>query len=142
MAQQLLRPVAVVDAWGFALGDPAGGLVGGTGVEISQLLSARFAALGRRVWHAPGDSAVYGLDFTELVAPGDGLATASLQIFTNTVAPTLSADFVVGAVATLARIAYARITGGVSGTDYQLRFSSTDTQGNVFTRAALLLCTQ
>jgi hypothetical protein len=140
---QLLLPVAVVDAWGFALADPAdGSIVGTPGIEISKLMDARFALLGRRVWHAPGDSATYGLDFTSLISADAAIGSAAVAPFTNTVAPTATTDLTIAAIATYARIVYARVTGGVLGSDYQLRFTASDTQGNVFTRAALLLCTQ
>jgi hypothetical protein len=32
------------------------------------------------------------------------------------------------------------LTGGVSGTDYQIKWTATDSAGNVWPRTALVLC--
>lgn len=90
--------------------------------------------------HSPGDSCIYGLDFSYLIPPGVGVASGALAIFTNTVAPALSSDFTIGAVSWRGRTLYTRVAGGVDGTDYRLKWTVTDTSGNVFTRTALVLC--
>lgn len=92
--------------------------------------------------HAPGDSCIYGLDFSYLIPPGVGIASGQLSIWTNTVAPVLSDDFVIGPVLWRGRTLYAPVTGGVPGTDYQVRWRATDTAGNVWHRTALVLCAE
>jgi hypothetical protein len=92
--------------------------------------------------HAPGDRCTFGLDFSYLIPPGVGIASGSLAIYTNTVAPVLSSDFTIGPVLITGRIIYSQLQGGVDGTDYQLRFNVIDTQGNDWTRTALVLCSE
>lgn len=92
--------------------------------------------------HSPGDSCIYGLDFSYLIPPGVGVASGALQIFTNTVAPALSSDFTIGPVAWRGRTLYTRVAGGVDGSDYQLRWTVNDTSGNVWHRTALVLCAE
>jgi hypothetical protein len=91
---------------------------------------------------APGESCNVGMDFSFVVPPGVGLSTGSLAVWTNRVPPVQSPDFTIGTVYVRGRAVYAAVTGGVEGTDYQFRFSATDTEGNVWPRTALLLCTQ
>ena len=90
--------------------------------------------------HAPGDNLIYGLGLRYLIPRGVGIASSSLAIFTNTVAPVVSSDFTITQLPPRGRAAYARLAGGVSGTDYQLRWQVTDTQGNVYNRTVMLLC--
>lgn len=89
---------------------------------------------------APGESSVVGMDFSYLVPPGVGISAGVLQVWTNTVAPVPSSDFTVGTVGWRGRALYARIEGGVDGTDYQLRWVAQDTNGNRWPRTALMLC--
>lgn len=89
---------------------------------------------------APGESSNVGLDYSPLIPPGIGIASGSLSIWTNTAVPAASTDFSIGAVTIAGRTVYSRISGGVAGTDYQLRWSATDTNGNVWPRTCLLLC--
>lgn len=91
---------------------------------------------------APGESSIVGMDFSYLVPPGVGIESAALQVFTNTVAPALSSDFTVGTVGWRGRTLYARLSGGVDGTDYQVRWTATDTNGNIWPRTALMLCAE
>jgi hypothetical protein len=81
------------------------------------------------------------MDFSAVVPPGVGIASGTLTFQTNTVPPTSSSDFTV-TIAPLAtgRALYATISGGVSGTDYQLTWTAIDTDGNVWPRTSLLLC--
>jgi len=37
--------------------------------------------------HPPGESCLFGLDYSFVIPPGVGITTASLSIFSNTVAP-------------------------------------------------------
>jgi hypothetical protein len=100
-------------------------------------------ALSRRYspeW-APGDSALIGLDLSPIIPPGVGLASGSLTIASNTQPPvSVGSDFTVGSVSVSGRAVYVALTGGVSGTDYALTWSVTDTDGNIWNRTALMLC--
>ena len=89
---------------------------------------------------AEGESSVVGYDLSFLVPPGVGIAAGSLAVWTNTVAPVESSDFTIGTVGWRGRTLYARLSGGVDGTDYQLRWTATDTNGNVWPRTGLMLC--
>lgn len=92
--------------------------------------------------HAPGESSVYGLDFSFIIPPGVGISAGSLTVWTNTVAPVESSDFTIGVVGVRGRTLYARLSGGTDGTDYQLRWVANDTTGNVWPRTALVLCSE
>lgn len=91
--------------------------------------------------HPPGEGCNFGLDFSPVIPPGVGISTASLAIFTNKVPPlSADSDWVKGAVNISGRIVYANLAGGLDGTDYQLRWTATDTDGNVWPRTTLILC--
>jgi hypothetical protein len=90
--------------------------------------------------HAPGEAANYGMDFSFIVPPGVGLVTGALAIWTNQANPVQSSDFTIGPVTVQGRVIYANLSGGVAGTDYQLRWNATDTDGNIWPRTALVLC--
>jgi hypothetical protein len=93
--------------------------------------------------HPPGESCLFGLDYSFIIPPGVGIAAGALSILTNTVPPVAAdADWQVGPVTVRGRTVYCRLSGGVEGKDYQLRWVATDTQGNVFPRTALCLCAQ
>jgi hypothetical protein len=92
--------------------------------------------------HPPGESCLFGLDFSFIIPKGVGITIGSLSIWTNTVAPVESTDFAIGPVEVRGRTVYANLSGGVEGTDYQLRWVATDTEGNVWPRTALVLCAQ
>ena len=89
---------------------------------------------------APGEKANLGLDFSYVVPRGVGIASGSLAAFTNAATPAASSDFQIGPVTVRGRAIYATVSGGVAGRDYQMRWSATDTQGNVWPRVALMLC--
>ena len=89
---------------------------------------------------APGEASTIGLDFSYVIPPGVGITSGTLAIYTNAATPVLSADFTVGQVTVLGRSLYAALSGGKAGQDYQLRWSATDTAGNIWPRVALLLC--
>lgn len=82
------------------------------------------------------------MDFSFVVPPGTGLLGGSLSIWTNVSSPLLSADWTIGPVKVLNRALYTTLSGGVEGTDYQLRWIAYDTDGNVWPRTALVLCAQ
>jgi hypothetical protein len=91
--------------------------------------------------HPPGEDCAFGLDFSFVIPPGVGLSSGSLQILTNTAAPAdASADWTIGAVTVDGRALYAMLSGGVAGTDYQLKFTAVDTAGKTWPRTALVLC--
>ena len=91
--------------------------------------------------HPPGESCKFGIDFSFIVPPGVGLSSGSLAILTNTAAPAdASADWTIGPVQMRGRALYAMLSGGVAGTDYQLKFTAVDTAGNTWPRTALVLC--
>jgi hypothetical protein len=90
--------------------------------------------------HPAGESCLFGLDFSYVVPVGVGISSGVLDIFTNTVPPNpADADWVKGTVSVQGRVLYATLSGGVSGTDYLLRWTATDTQGNVFPRTGMIL---
>jgi hypothetical protein len=89
---------------------------------------------------APGESGMIGYDFSPIIPVGVGIAGASLEISTNVADPQTSTDFTIGTVLAHGRAVYAMLSGGVLGTDYQLHWYATDTDGNFWPRTALLLC--
>ena len=102
-------------------------------------------ALSRRYTpeHPPGESCLFGLDYSFVIPPGVGIASGALSIFTNTAPPVAAdTDWTKGTVTVQGRTVYAQLSGGVEGKDYQLRWSATDTAGNVFPRTTLVLCAQ
>lgn len=93
--------------------------------------------------HPPGEVCRFGLDYSFLIPPGVGISSASVELWTNTpgdVQP--SHDWVIGPVQIVGRTIFAEMTGGIEGTDYQVRWSATDTHGNTWPRTALVLCAQ
>lgn len=92
--------------------------------------------------HPPGDAATFGMSFDVVFPMGVGIQNGALSIFTNAASPVPSTDFSIGAVQVQGRALYASLVGGVSGTDYQLRWSATGTDGSLATRTALVLCAQ
>ena len=91
---------------------------------------------------APGESSLIGLDFSFIIPPGVGITSGLLSIWTNTVAPAISSDFTIGSVGVRGRAIYARLSGGVDGTDYQVRWTVTDTDGDVWPRLAFCLVSE
>lgn len=93
--------------------------------------------------HAPGDSALYGMDFSFVLGPNAVIISALISVFENTFAPAApSPDFTVGPVTIDGSIVYARLSGGVEGADYQIRHRIEDSDGNTWNRTALVLCAQ
>lgn len=100
-------------------------------------------ALSRRYSpeHPPGESCVFGLDFSAVIPPGVGVTSGTLAIMTNTAVPAdASANWTVGPVEVRGRVLYATLKGGVAGTDYQLLWTAIDSDGHVWPRTALCLC--
>ena len=143
----------VVDSQGIPLRDvnlddvgrrdlPVPALAGG---RMVQALPPGFSGLARRYSsHPPGESSVFAMDFSMVVQRGVTIVTGGVLVMLNTfvVAPVPSPDWMVGAVGIDGRAVNARLTGGVEGTDYQVRWTVTDSDGNTFVRTALVLCAQ
>ena len=89
---------------------------------------------------APGEACVIGMNFDMLLPPSAVIVSALFKITTNTTPPTDAPEFAVGPVAIEGRAVYTTISGGISGTDYQLTWTVTDSDGHVFPRTAFLLC--
>jgi hypothetical protein len=91
--------------------------------------------------HPPGESCSFGLDYSFIIPVGVRIESGTLAIFTNTAAPTpADADWTVGPIEVRGRAIYANLSGGVAGTDYQLKFTAVDSAGNVWPRTTLVLC--
>ncbi|HEX8838527.1 MAG TPA: hypothetical protein VF748_16410 [Candidatus Acidoferrum sp.] len=92
---------------------------------------------------APGESSLFGMDFSFVIPAGAEIASADVTVYRNMFEPTgASADWEIGDVQIASRAVYARLSGGVEGVDYKLVWTVTDTDGNVYPRTALLLCAQ
>ena len=92
--------------------------------------------------HPPGEASIYAYDFSPILPPGVGLTAGTLTIVINTNPVESTTDWTIGAVTPTGRRVYCPLSGGVEGTDYQLRWSATDSLGNVWPRAAYVLCAQ
>ena len=103
--------------------------------------------------HHPGDLVSIGLDFSTVLPVGVGIqepgvdaqdppdGTPRLEILANFNPPAdASADWTIGDVLVSGRAVYTVIAGGQDGVDYLLRWTITDTLGNVWTRTALMQC--
>ena len=91
--------------------------------------------------HPPGETCLFGLDFSPIIPVGVGIQKGTLSIATNTAnqAPA-DGDWTVGPVGVRGRAIYANLQGGVLGVDYMFHWVATDTEGNVWPRVALILC--
>ena len=77
--------------------------------------------------HPPGESCSFGLDYSFVIPVGVGISSGALSIFTNAANHVAAdSDWTKGAVSVQGRAIYANLSGGVAGTDYQLRWSATD----------------
>ena len=91
--------------------------------------------------HPPDEVCAFGMDYSFVIPAGVGICEGCLEIFTNTVPPhEADDDWNCDEVRVRGRALFARLRGGHSGTDYQLRWTATDTEGNVWPRTALCLC--
>jgi hypothetical protein len=92
--------------------------------------------------HPPGESCTFGMDFSMVIPPGVGINTGSVDIWTNRPGNVVeaSADWSIGSVIVRGRALYCTLSGGVLGMDYQIRWTATDTDGNVWPRIATVLC--
>lgn len=92
--------------------------------------------------HPPTETCSFGLDYSAIIPAGVGVQSGALEIWTNTASPAVSADWKIGPVSVRGRAIYATLTGGLSGQDYQLRWTAVDTDGNVWPRTTLVLCAE
>lgn len=93
--------------------------------------------------HPPGENCSFGIDYSFILPVGVGIKSGTFQVQTNTAVPVdASADWEIGDVTVRERAIYVNLSGGVAGTDYQLKFTATDTAGNVWPRTALVLCAE
>jgi hypothetical protein len=92
--------------------------------------------------HPPGEQSAFALDYSAILPPGVGAASGSLSIVQNLNPVAPAPEWTVGAVTTIGRRVYCSPTGGTEGTDYQLRWTVTDTLGNVWPRTCYVLCAQ
>ena len=93
--------------------------------------------------HPPGESCLFGMDYSFVLPPGVGIAAGSIDILTNTNPPMPAAfQWNIGPVQTRGRAIYCQLSGGMEGIDYQIRWTATDTKGNVWPRVALVICAQ
>ena len=90
--------------------------------------------------HPAGQSCQYAIDLSAILPPGVTVQSGTLVIQLNTVPPAPSSDFTIGAVSPNGRRLYANLAGGASATDYRLTWTATDSLGNIWPRACLLLC--
>jgi hypothetical protein len=93
----------------------------------------------------PSESSVIGMSFEYIIPPGVGIASASVFVLYNQVSsPGPAADTLIllGKVQIRGRVLYAPITATpeAEALDFQIQWNANDTQGNVWWRTALLLC--
>jgi hypothetical protein len=156
------RPELLVDQYGVLLRDPLANVIGWNGNvdEQGKLIPVPFVGEVREIWatllnvgggltsryvpaHPPGESATFGMVFDTVIPAGVGVQWGTVEIATNTVPPVdASADWTVGenGVSVRGRALYARLSGGVAGTDYQITWTAWDTEGNIWPRTGLVLC--
>src|ERR1700727_2230565 len=80
--------------------------------------------------HPPGESCSFGLDLSFILPVGVSITSGSIDILTNTATPTdASSDWTIGPVNVRGRAIYANLSGGVAGTDYQLKWRALDPAG-------------
>ena len=91
----------------------------------------------------PAEVCLMGMDYSRVIPPGVGIASASVAAWTNTPGDVqATSDLTLGPVRIRGRAVYAQVSGGIEGTDYQLRWLVTDTAGNTWPRTGLTLCAQ
>ena len=91
--------------------------------------------------HPPDEVCSFGLDYSFVIPVGVTIAEGALNILTNTAQPVpADSDWTVGPIEVRGRAIYATLSGGVFGTDYQLKWTAYDSAGNVWSRTTLVLC--
>lgn len=160
------RPRIVVDQDGVWLSDKDGNVLGhGNAIAGRRVVYALPTNITGgnpsqryRPPMAPGERSPVGMDFSNIVPVGVGIASCTLQIFTNTVPPvetdagfegSLTADF--ATIMTFGQPQQINIEDRFcwvwlnaldqTATDYQFLFEALDNSNAAWTRTALLLCT-
>lgn len=128
----------LIDYVGGIVSDSEGDILGFIPIWVDRMpISRRYIPE-----HPPGDQATYGMSYDVVFPRCVGITSGTLAIFTNVANPIPSTDFSIGTVQVQGRALYASLVGGVSGTDYQLRWTANGTDGSIATRTALVLCAQ
>lgn len=142
---RLSRGNLIVDTCGVCLPASDGTVVGRRGIISGRMvwaLPVGWGGLSRRFSSfAPGESSLFGVDFSFVLPSGSAITFATLAVFTNTFVLAAAPELVVGPVQVDGSVVFARLTGGTEGSDYRLLWTATDTDGNVWPRTALVLCT-
>lgn len=101
-------------------------------------------ALGNRYFppHPPGESCRFFLDYSPILPLGVVISDGDLDIVTNTNPVQAQSDWTQGDIEIFGRRVYCQCSGGVEGTDYQLRWTVTDSLGNTWPRTTLVLCAE
>lgn len=90
--------------------------------------------------HPAGQSAVYAVDFSNILPPGVGLSQPAIQFFTNTTPPGIATGITSSGGGFRGRMAWITIAGGVAGTDYLIQWTLIDSQNNTWIVTVLLMC--
>jgi hypothetical protein len=137
----------LVDSADFAVADSDGNLIGRhAALWVHRLLTARRTnrmPISRRYTPEkdPAEECPFGLSFEYVIPKGVGIAKGELDIFYNSNPPVAAdSDWEKGPVTIAGRLLYATLGRGLDGTDYILQWTATDTDGNVWPRATLVLC--
>ena len=93
----------------------------------------------------PGESLVFGMDFSTIIPPGVGIASVGIgfQYNVNPPAGEVPPDVLTaGPVSWSDRTVYATVTAAQQayGQDFRIAWQVTDTSGNTWQRFALVLC--
>jgi hypothetical protein len=137
-------PELLVDERGRPIGSPDGYAVGFDSFSESARVIWAFptnapgGGMSRRYsppW-PPGDEGVVGIAL-DFVLPAIGGLPISAEL---TIDPLGDFLILTNPLTIAGRSVYATISGGVSGRDYQLRWTVTDGDGNIYQRTGLLLC--
>jgi hypothetical protein len=147
---------SLVDGADFAVADSSGNLIGlNAALWVHRWLAATRTnrmPISRRYTPetTPGEICTIGMDFSYVIPPGVGIASGTLTAYFNTVENQPSDDFgtdtgglgVPQPALVHGRTLYKQIQtlDTAFGNDYQMAWFATDTDGNVWPRIGLLLC--
>ena len=144
------RQQYLTDQYGFRLLDPVSQTYVGRPTDDTDTRTARLVyalplnqqgGLNDRYRPpSPHEVCEFGISFDYILPEIVGIASGTLQVFTNTVPPAPTTDWTMSAVEVRGRSLYATLQGGVYGTDYQFTWSAVDTNGNAWPRTVLCLC--
>jgi hypothetical protein len=88
------------------------------------------------------ESAIFIADFANLIPTGIGISACALLIQTNQSVPQPAPEWTQGPISIQGSRVWATLSGGTDGVDYQLRWTITDSVGNVWPRTLLVLCAE